>query len=298
MTSPIVYPEDDPSTESEWSAMVSGSRPGKSAEGNCNSVSDYPESAAVAELAQEVAVLTGQRRRQEALRHAMISSGSLLRSPTDELRYDLYRKIFKKIGGIGYQGNDFEAVDYDQFEMAPNLPLFRGPAVPETALERGDYLCVVGAAQTFGSLVLHPWPQLLGEAVGLPVLNLSRGGAGPEFFLKPKLIQLARRARFVVLQVMSGRSVGCSEYPGGRRITVDSKLTDLLRLDVLEGMWHKDPKIALHYVRRWNASYLDLYRQLRAAIDRPTLLLWLSERAPDDWKPEGVLQEPDWGEVA
>jgi hypothetical protein len=257
----------------------------------------HAESDAVAKLAGEIAGLMAENRREAALRHAMAESVELLRKPSRVLRFDLRRRVFTKLRGIGYQSSDFEAIDYLQYELVPDLqlPLFRGPAVPEEALGSGNYFCVIGAAQTFGRLVHRPWSTLLSEAIGLPVLNLSRGGGGPEFFLNPKLIDRVRRARFVILQAMSGRSVGCDEYPGGRRIIRDSKTTNVHRWDVLESLWQKDPAVALEYVRRWNASYVDLYRQLRTAIHRPTLLLWISERKPDDWRPERLLKKLDWG---
>lgn len=250
---------------------------------------------AVARLANEVAVLTAQEGREAALRHALAGSGLLLRSPSRSLRFDLRRKVFSKVKRIGYQLNDFECIDYEQFEVADDLTMFRGPVVPTAALESGNYFCVVGAAQTFGRLVRRPWPILLSEAIGLPVLNLSRGGCGPEFFTDPRLIALIGGARFVVLQVMSGRSVGCSDYPGGRRITRGSETTNVQRLDVLESLWRNDRRVALDYVRRWNSNYLELYRRLRSLIHVPTALLWVSERDPGDWKPECLLEELDWG---
>ncbi len=169
--------------------------------------------------------------------------------------------------------------------MSPDLPLFRGPPVADADLKSGNYFCVMGAAQTFGRLVRRPWPFLLGDALGLPALSLSRGGAGPEFFLEPRMIELAQNAQFVILQVMSGRSVGCEEYPGGRRITRDGQNTKLKRLDLLKDMWQKDREVAIDYVHRWNENYVALYAKIRRLIDRPTLLLWISDRAPNDWDP-------------
>ena len=249
----------------------------------------------VSELAEEVATLMQNSGRRAALRHLMDRSEQLLRTPTDELRVRLRKEVFRKIPGIGYQGEDFESTDYDQYELAPDLALFRGPPVSEQALANGEYFCVMGAAQTFGRLVHKSWPELLSEAIGLPVVNLSGGGKGPEFFLNAKLVEVANRARFVVVQAMSGRSVGCSEYPGGRYITRGSKRTKLQRRTVLRRLWNQDPKIAIHYVRRWNASYLDLYSQLRAQLTRPTSVAWISERDPDGWSPEQLLQKLDWG---
>ena len=259
----------------------------------------HPDAAAVSEIGDRVGELAARDGRVAALRYAMSATESLLRSPSDALRIDLRQRVFRPLffsGGAGYQLNDFESVDYHQYELAPKFPLFRGPSVSEAAIEHGRYFCVIGGAQTFGRLVRRPWPLLLSEAIDLPVLNLSRGGAGPNDFLDPALIDLARRSRFVIIQVMSGRSVGCAEYPGGRRIVQGSKTTEVHRWDVLKQMWRRDPLIALEYVRRWNANYVELYRRLRTAIERPILLVWISHREPDAWNPESLLQELDWGD--
>jgi hypothetical protein len=256
-----------------------------------------PASDAVAALAADVAALLESDGRRAALRRAMTGSATILRTPSDDLRRELRKRVFTQLStlDVPYQGNDFECVDYHQYELAPDLPMFRGPPVPAKALAAGDYFCVMGAAQTFGRLVRRPWPRLLSEVLGLPVLNLSRGGVGPEFFLDPRVVDLARRARFVVLQVMSGRSVGCDDYPGGRRITKDGRNTDLQRLDLLETLWRRDRRVAMKYVRRWNETYVGLYERIRRAIDRPTALAWISERAPDAWAPDRLLDGFDHG---
>ena len=250
---------------------------------------------AVSELAHQVAIALLKSGRRTALRCAMDKSEVLLREPTDALRTNLRKQVLRAIPGVGYQGEDFESIDYDMYEISPDLPLFRGPPVDAQVLARGEYFCVLGAAQTFGRLVHHSWPHLVSEAVGLPVVNLGRGGKGPEFFLHPVVLEIARKARFVIIQAMSGRSVGCEEYPGGRYITRGSERTKVQRWTVLEQLWNKDRKVAIDYVGRWNASYLDLYARLHAQIGRPALLAWISERAPDGWSPQSLLQELDWG---
>jgi hypothetical protein len=261
------------------------------------SETSHAQSAAVAEVADGVRTLLKAANRETAMRFAMEASGALLRTPTDDLRIDLRMTVFKQFSRLGdsYQANDFESVDYALYDLRPDLPLLRGPRVSAEALAAGDYFCVLGAAQTFGRLAREPWAKLLSEAIDLPVLNLARGGVGPDFYLDPQLVDYARGARFVVLQVMSGRSVGCDEYPGGRHITREGQGTPVHRWDVLEGMWREDPAIALRYVHRWNATYLDLYGQLRAAIDRPILLLWISDREPDAWRPKMILKKLKWG---
>ena len=111
----------------------------------------------------------------------------------------------------GYQVRDHEVVDYRMTRLPGTGLMFRGPLPP--TLEAGSYFAAVGAGQTFGCLCEAPYPALLAEELGLPSLNLGYGGAGPEFFLRQEaLLPYLNRARFVVLQVMSGRSQSNSHY--------------------------------------------------------------------------------------
>jgi hypothetical protein len=245
------------------------------------------------DIARHVDELLLSANREVALRYAMKAVEPLLESPSDALRFELHNKVFEKFATESYQSSDFESVDYNGFELSKRLPLFRGPRPPEKSLADGDYFCVLGAAQTFGRLVKNPWPNRLSRKIGLPVLNLGRGGAGPEFFLRDDLLPLAQRAQFVVLQVMSGRSIGCSEYPGGRRTILDGQRIN--RLLLLNKLWNKDRANALEYVKRWNTSYFKMYKRLSRLIGRPIILVWISNRAPQEWAPEKILDVANWG---
>ena len=211
---------------------------------------------AIDAIARNVEEFLSRANRELALRYAVGAVQPLLASPTDAVRFALHDRVFKQIKGHGYQPSDFEVVDYEQFELSEHLPLFRGPRPSREALDSGEFFCVMGAAQTFGRLVREPWPNLLSGAIGLPVLNLGQGGLGPDFFLHKDLVALAQRARFIIVQVMSGRSIGCSEYPGSRRNTrIGSE--KIMRTSVLKRVWIDDRQKALEIVRRWNANYLE-----------------------------------------
>src|SRR3546814_20165189 len=103
---------------------------------------------------------------------------------------------------------DREIVDY-QFYRLPDAPGigFRGPAIDND--DGADFFTCIGSAQTLGVLVEKPFPTLLSERLGLPVLNLGLGAACPGFFAAHKaLIASANRGRFVVLQEIGRQSCG------------------------------------------------------------------------------------------
>ena len=86
--------------------------------------------------------------------------------------------------GRYYQERDFPLFDYG-LAMTGELASWelRGP-IPD--LEKPYFVCV-GATQVFGRFCARPFPQILSEELGLPVLNLGIGGHGPRTFLNEPL---------------------------------------------------------------------------------------------------------------
>src|SRR3546814_16933961 len=100
-------------------------------------------------------------------------------------------------------------LSFQRFPEAPGIGV-RGPAIDND--DGADFFTCIGSAQTLGVLVEKPFPTLLSERLGLPVLNLGLGAACPGFFAAHNaLIARANRGRFVVLQVMTARSEARSE---------------------------------------------------------------------------------------
>ncbi len=201
----------------------------------------------------------------------------------------------------GYQRRDHEVVDYQLWRLAPGGEALRGPAPP--SLEPGSYFACLGAAQTFGCFVERPWPELLAQRLGLPVLNLGVAGAGPRLFLEPAWRPWLEGAAFVVVQVMSGRSGDCSRFAsGGRerlRVRADGRLlgadaawAEVLQADLarwsnplLRGLVNRlNAAFGRREVRRLvaetQADWVASCTALLDAIRVPKLLLWFSRRPP------------------
>ena len=190
-----------------------------------------------------------------------------------------------------YQAPDWRVVDYQLFELDPDLrdvfdgpPLgLRGPGPPP--LDPGGYFVCLGAAQSFGRFCARPFATLLSERLGLPVLNISRGAAGPSFFggLGPVLDRYLAGARLVVVQVMSARSEGNSLFAtdglsclrdrrSGEYLDCDEAYASLLR--------HRPPHKVARIVAETRATWCASYRRLLARIRAPKILLWFSTRRP------------------
>jgi hypothetical protein len=191
-----------------------------------------------------------------------------------------------------YQETDWRVVDYECFCLDRAIsdptrlrPLFiRGPR--PSSLETGAYFVCLGAAQTFGRFCPRPFPTLLQDRLGLPVLNISHGGAGPWFFCQDndRLLDYLNGARFVVLQVMSGRSEGNSLFESrgvghykrrsdGAEMTSDAAFEELLRTE--------SRTIVARIVEETRTNWLASYRRILVKLASPTVLFWFSTRKPD-----------------
>lgn len=202
-----------------------------------------------------------------------------------------------------YQEPDYRVVDYQAFQLDEQVidrstkrPLFiRGPR--PARLAPGEYFVCLGAAQTFGRFCQRPFPTILKERLSLEVLNISHGGAGPLFFLgdNARLLDYLNNARFVVLQVMSGRSDSNSIYESegvgylrrradGVYLGSDEAFSELIR----NGSRATLKRIVEETRQSWCASNTRLI----SAIAVPVVLFWFADRTPDyrqGWRNLGEL---------
>lgn len=200
-----------------------------------------------------------------------------------------------------YAARDFEVVDYQMTELPGTGLSFRGPL---PVLNPGEYITCLGAAQTLGCFCQQPYPTLLSESLGMSVLNLGYGGAGPRFFARQKeLLKIVNQSKLTIVQVMSGRSEDNSlfESRGLERLTRrrdgQPMAADDAWRSVLEAgyLWKRAPlgrgllrracrhfgyqkakRLAEETLHNYERSYLDLL----SSIETPTLLLWFSRRRP------------------
>ena len=203
----------------------------------------------------------------------------------------------------GYQERDREIVDYQMYTLGKTGLWFRGPVIKN--LEPGKYFVCIGAAQTFGCFCEKPFPTLLQDRLNLPVLNLGYGGAGPYFFLKhQELFDYINKAKFVIVQVMSGRSESNSLFDSGgleflTRHSDGAKLgANAAYQEVLEGgdFWQKVPfgkryvrgitkifgaRKAMKLVAETRKNWIHNYQSLLNQITVPKILFWFSKRQPD-----------------
>jgi hypothetical protein len=180
----------------------------------------------------------------------------------------------------GYQRDDRNIVDYALWQLGDQQ--LRGPA-----LDRDDpYFATLGAAQVFGRFVPRPFPDLIADQIGMKALNLGMSGAGPSFFLqREEMIAAANRAEFVIVQLMSGRSVSNS-----RAVLANNQGVMWLRdhpdasayyaEDIYRHLLDTLTPAELAELRAENReNYVTEMQALLERIERPKILLYWSKRA-------------------
>jgi LPS sulfotransferase NodH len=191
---------------------------------------------------------------------------------------------------IGYQKRDFDFFDYQLYTIRdPETKksfVLRGPAA--STLEAGRYFSSIGPAFTYGCYTHRPYTKLISDELSFPSINLGVEGAGPSHYTNPDnklLLDIINRSKFVIVAVMSSRSVSNSLFE------VSSHSQEKLSFI---GENHYQPAHKLYewliknhhenYVRKiveeTRENFVKEYINLLSQIKVPKILLWFSKRKP------------------
>lgn len=188
--------------------------------------------------------------------------------------------------------------DYKIYRFGRSRQLFRGPK-PDVAR---PFVSFIGAASTFGRFVHEPYPQLLGEELGIGALNLGTDGAGPGFFVSdPEIVRTASRAKVCVIQVMSARNLSNRMFSvRPRRNQRLHAVSDLLKgiypdvdfgrfsfVRVMLATLMKEDPIRFRLVENeMRNAWMARMRSLLSMIETKKVLFWFSGRTPDARDPD------------
>lgn len=188
------------------------------------------------------------------------------------------------MGNSFYQNLDKNIIDYKIYDFQ-GLEL-RGPKLDNT-----KYIAYIGASQTFGRYCQEPYPHLLSKRLNMGTLNFGIGGKGPTYFLKNKtIIEAVNRAELVIIQVLSGRSIGNSVFESrdggmhgirlidGKRMRSDYIFSELISGKDKRGL---SKEFMENLVKEIRGNYVSATIELLKAIQPPKVLLWLSTRTPE-----------------
>lgn len=195
---------------------------------------------------------------------------------------------------MSYDGVAQGGLNYFPCRYGTSKLLFRGP---RRRLE-GRYVAVVGGTEAYGKYIERPFPELLEDHVGLPVVNFGAVNAGIDVFSSDETVMSAcSGARVVVLQAMGAHNLRNRLYSVHQRrndrfLRASPLLTALYpEVDYTEFSFTRHLIRTLHDIDP--GRFASLREELRGAwlarmgafldgVRAPVVLLWMAERRPED----------------
>ena len=193
------------------------------------------------------------------------------------------------------------ALDYFPCRYGKSKLLFRGP---RRSLQ-GAFIAAMGGSETYGKFVATPWPALLEQKLGLPVVNFGYMNAGVDVFLnEPQVEEVSQAAKISVIQLMGAQNMSNRFYAvhprrNDRFLRATTLMQSLFRdIDFTEFNFTRHMLVSLK--RRTPEKYEALVDELRLAwvarmrslIDKVQgrrVLLWVGAyHAPDVHDPLGA----------
>ncbi len=184
------------------------------------------------------------------------------------------------------------ALDYFPCQYGGSRLTFRGPR-RDTGQ---DYVAVLGGSETYGRFVPTPYPDLLQEWLGLPVVNLGCPNAGAGVFAQdPGVMATANRARAVIVQVLGAQNLSNRFYAvhprrNDRFIGATSALRALYRntdftdfsftRHLLEALQRAGRERFELVARELREVWVERMQDLLATISVPVVLVWIGDQPP------------------
>lgn len=184
------------------------------------------------------------------------------------------------------------ALDYSPCRYGTSRLVFRGPQADLS----GDYIAVLGGTETYGKYLPTPFPSLIGPLPGFQIANLGCMNAGPDAFLGDSgVIEIARQARAVVLQVMGAQNLS------NRLYMVHPRRNDrfIAARPALRALYPEVDFTEFHFTHHMLASLLALsesrfdlvieelrtawvarMRALMSRLPGDVVLLWIAQHPP------------------
>lgn len=183
---------------------------------------------------------------------------------------------------------------YDTYRFGRSRQIFRGPKPDLTQ----PYIACIGGSETYGKFVEQPFPALLQTSMGSTVANWGTPDAGPAFFLKdPVMLEACSNARLCVIQVMPALNMSNRLYSVFHRRNCRLKeSSDMLQLlyptvdftrysyvfNMLSQLQATDEEKFTLVENELRLAWIARMKELLEAIEVPKILLWISQRSPDD----------------
>jgi len=186
------------------------------------------------------------------------------------------------------------SLDYSLYQYGRSKTRFRGPK-PDFSKAYNVFL---GASETFGKFVQHPYPHLLQDQLTVASANFAALNAGVESYLRdPSVLLACAEARVTVIAVTGAHNLSNRYY------SVHPRHNDrvIRASDMLQMLFREVEFNDIHYTRHLlntlrrtdEARFSLVVSELRTAwtarmktlidmIEGKTVLLWAADHAPGD----------------
>ena len=197
------------------------------------------------------------------------------------------------------------ALDYAPCRYGTSRVVFRGPA---KALD-SPYVTVLGGTETYGKFVPEPFPTLVEAELGLPMVNLGAMNAGLDVYLgDPALLEIARGAEAVVLQIVGAQNLSNRYYkvhrrrndrflgasPGLKVLFPDVDFTEFsFTRHMLQSLQRVSPERFERVVEELRSVWMARMARLMQQIGPKVILLWFgAQRPPRPGRPADLTHDP------
>lgn len=202
-----------------------------------------------------------------------------------------------------YEHHSDGSLDYFPCRYGKSRLLFRGPK----RRTRGAFCAMIGGTETYGKFIEQPFPALVENEIGKPVVNLGCVNAGLDAFIgDDSIVDICSAARVTVIQVLGAQNLSNRFY----RVHPRRNDRFVRASPMLRSMFREVDFTEFHFTRHLLGTLRDLSaerfavveEELRAAwigrmrllserIPGKTVLLWLSNRTPSGPAADADMKE-------
>ncbi|MGB5560585.1 MAG: DUF6473 family protein [Paracoccaceae bacterium] len=197
------------------------------------------------------------------------------------------------------------ALDYYPCRYGKSKLLFRGP---RKKLDK-PYVALLGGSEIYGKFVEQPMPEMLEGLIDRPVVNLGCVNAGTDLVVSDDTVmEICRNAAVTVIQItgaqnMSNRFYSVHPRRNDRFLKASNLLSTIFRdvdftefhftRHLLSDLSERSPEKFAMVQQELKDAWVARMRTMMAKIGGKFVLLWMSDRTPedacDDWSSRDPL---------
>lgn len=186
------------------------------------------------------------------------------------------------------------ALDYQPCSYGESKLRFRGP---KKSLE-APFAAFFGTTETYGRFIKTPFPDLVGEALGVETVNFGCVNGGVDVYANDNaLLEIAAMANVTIVQVMGAHTLSnrfFSVHPRRNdRFVGPSKLMQSIYQDVdftefaftrhmMSALQAQSKKRFENVTNELRVAWTARMRKLLERIKGPKVLLWMADHRPED----------------